>query len=118
MSAETAAYSTLSGSAPVTALVGTRIYPDIVPQEHPLPAIALARIDTEYVTTIHGGEALASFVTLEVHCLASSRAAAEQLADTVELAIPAGGFRLIGRQPHYDAEAEVCAAVLTVGYWQ
>ena len=41
MSAETIIYSTLSGSAPVTALVSTRIYPDFLAQEIVLPAIVI-----------------------------------------------------------------------------
>jgi hypothetical protein len=57
MSAETVAYAALSAAAAVTTLVSTRIYPDFVPQEKTLPAVAINRAATEYITTIHSQHA-------------------------------------------------------------
>ena len=42
MSAETVLYSTLTGASAVTAIVATRIYPDVVPLEVELPCVAYA----------------------------------------------------------------------------
>lgn len=117
MSAETVLYATLSAAAGVTAIVNTRIYPDQVPQEAALPAIAFARAETEFVNTIHG-DTVAKRATLEVWCMAPGRAAAEALGDAVESAGRAAGFMPSGRRPEFDDEAETWAAVLTVDYWE
>ena len=39
MSAESELYAALSGHAALTALVSTRIYPDAIPEDKPLPAV-------------------------------------------------------------------------------
>ncbi len=119
MSAETSAYSALSGAGAVTALVDTRIYPDFVPQEKTLPAIAIARTETEYVTTIHSGTPVAAEVTLDVHCMAATRAGAEALADAALAALGAATFTLQGRTPQFDPEGpELFSTVLTVNFWE
>lgn len=118
MSAETQAYTVLSGAAAVTAIVGTRIYPDAVPQEQAFPSVALLRTDTEYVTTIHSGVPLAAKVTLDVWCMAAGRKAAEDLADAVETALGGNSFNMAGRRPEFDEETNIHSTVLTVFYWQ
>jgi hypothetical protein len=118
MSAETTAYSTLSAAGTVTALVVDRIYPDYVPEEHILPAVAIARSDTNYVTTIHSGVPVASQVLLEIWCLAENRREAEGLADAVEPVMGAAGFYPTGRRTEFDKDAEVWATVIDVSYWQ
>lgn len=114
MSAEQVAYATLSAAAAVTALVDTRIYPDFVPQEKTLPAVAMARASTEYVTTIHSGLPAAAIVNLELWCMAASRAAAEDLATKVIAALAPVTNAVIERLPEFDAETEVFATVVTV----
>jgi hypothetical protein len=47
MSAETELYAALSGAAGITALVGSRIYPDAIPEEVALPALVFSRQATE-----------------------------------------------------------------------
>ena len=46
MNIEEALYSKLTGDAGVAALVSTRIYPNVVPQDIALPAVAYQRIST------------------------------------------------------------------------
>jgi hypothetical protein len=116
VSAETALYSALSGAAPVTAIVGSAIYPDIAPQEVSLPCIAFSRTDTQYINTIHGSAA-ASIATLETWCMATGRADAEALADAALSAAQAAGFTAIGRRTELDVESEVWATVLAVEYF-
>jgi hypothetical protein len=119
MSAETSTYSTLSGAAGVTALVGTRIYPDVVPQEKALPAIAIARTETEFINTIHNAAPLGSFVELEIWCMAETRTGAEAVADAVKAAfIATTGFMLKNRRPEFDAEHQVYSTVLTVEFFE
>jgi hypothetical protein len=118
MSAETVCYATLSGAAPVTAITGERIYPDFVPDDKTLPAIAMNRMATEYVNTIHTNAAVASNVTLEVWCMASTRSGAEQLGDVTDSALSSGGFLALDRRPEFDVESETFAVVITVSVWQ
>ena len=44
MSAETALYAVLAAYAPLTALVSTRIYPDAIPEDKPLPAVVYSHM--------------------------------------------------------------------------
>jgi hypothetical protein len=83
MSAETVAYAALSAAPAVTTLVGTRIYPDFVPQEKTLPAVAINRAATEYITTI---PAARRWVDRDARGLVHglyTRSAAEGVADAV-----------------------------------
>src|SRR5574340_866601 len=114
MKAETVAYDTLIANSTVAGMVGNKVYPDFVPAEKTLPAVAITRTNTEPLKTIHSNIALAYNVTLEMWCLHSSRALAEELADAVELASAPAGFSLEKRVPEFDAEAVVWATVLTV----
>ena len=51
--------------AGVTTLVGTRIYPELVPLEQEPPFVAYSRTGTEYLTTIHSGVPLGADVTID-----------------------------------------------------
>lgn len=113
MSAETVAYAALSAAPAVTGLVSSRIYPDFVPQEKTLPAVAINRAATEYITTIHASTPLGAIATLEVWCMASTRSAAEALATAVVATLAAAQFSITNRAPEFDAETEVFAAVIT-----
>lgn len=116
MSAETVAYSTLSGASGVTNISGTRIYPDFVPSEIAVPAVAISRVNTEYTTTIHSGVPVGVDVILEIWCMADTRKVAEQLADAVVSAMGTAGFVMQDRSPEFDSESKIFAAVLTVRY--
>lgn len=54
MSAETGLVNLLKGDTAVAALVGTRIYPNVIPQDAALPAIAYQVISSETGYS-HGG---------------------------------------------------------------
>lgn len=116
MSAETLLYSTLSGAAAVTAIVSTRIYPDVVPQDATLPCVAFNRIDTVYHTTIHSAVPVAETAILEITCMSSTRVNADALADAVLAAVGAAGYVPSGRRGEIDAENALWASVLTVEY--
>ena len=121
MSAETALFAALSGAPAVTAIVGagaaTRIYPDVVPQEIELPAVAFLRGATEYVHTL-SALAVDQRATLDVICLAETRLAAEQLGDAVEAACVSARQPPASRRADYDHENGIWATVLTVDVWQ
>lgn len=118
MSAETEAYAALKNDSAVAAIVGSRIYPDFVPQDKTLPAISLTVTDTDPVTTIHSNTPVGYHVTMEAWCLSSSRASAEDLATKAVAALAGAGFVITNRVPEYDPEAEVWATVVTVMFWQ
>lgn len=116
MSAENTLYSTLSGASGVTAIVGTAIYPDILPQDAEVPAVAFARTGTEFVSTIHAAAPLGASVTLEISCIARTREDADALADAVETAASAGGFVIADRQAQLDLETDLWATMLSAIY--
>jgi hypothetical protein len=116
MSAETQINDALRTNGALAAVVSTRIYPDFLAQEITLPAVVFQRAATEYVTTIHDGTVHDALVTLEVWCLATSRLAAEQLADLVEGAI-AGTFLPLDRRPEFDAETLTFSTVVACSVW-
>lgn len=120
MSAETVAYALLVGSPGVTHLTGTRVYPDFIPVDKTLPAVALTRTpEVEYVYTIHDNTVQAARVELEAYCMASSRAEAEALADAVLALLTSDQFAASGRRPSFDPEQpELFVTVLTFTYWE
>jgi len=54
MGIEAGIYSRLSGSTAVTALVGTRVYPQVVPQGASYPNVRFAVISDEVVNALGG----------------------------------------------------------------
>jgi len=118
MSAETEAYAVLATAGTVTSITGTRIYPDFVPEDKELPAIAITRTGTEYINTIHGAAPALAIATLELWCMASSRSDAESLADAARDAIAVSDFTVTGRRPEYEPEEKLFAAVITADFWE
>lgn len=104
MSAESTLYGWLDADAGLAALVGERIYPDVIPQDQPLPAVAFARTQTEPIATIHG-TVPASFVGMQIQCWAATRAIAEQVADAVVAALLAHGEIFTARDVLFDADS-------------
>ena len=108
MSAESTLYGWLAAHAALTTLVGgavtPRIYPDVVPGDQALPAVAYARSGTEPITTIHGTIA-GRFVDLQVQCWAETRPEAEAVADAVEGALLAAGELSVNRAVLFDTES-------------
>lgn len=117
MSAEASLYSALTGDTSVMLLVDDRVYPDVLPQDKALPAVAYSRIGTEYVNTIHG-TSLASKATLDVFCMAERREDAEDICNAVEEVSRVADFITTGRRAEFDADQLLWAAVLTVEFWE
>lgn len=86
MSIETGLYSKLAGTAGVAALVGTRIYPQVVPQEQDLPALAYQRISGAPRYT-HSGDAGLTRARFQITCLAATYAGVKALAAVVRAAL-------------------------------
>lgn len=83
-----AVYSKLSTTAGVTALVSTRIYPDLMPQPPTLPAVVYQMISNDREERHRGatGDARPRF---QITCWATTAIAAGNLANQVRLAIMA-----------------------------
>lgn len=74
----------------VSALIGTRLYPLVLPQDPTYPAIVLTRVSGVREHS-HDGPSLLSTSRLQLDCIAPTAAAAKNVADKVRLALD--GFR-------------------------
>lgn len=113
MSAETSLNSLLSGNAGVTALVSTRIYPDVLPEECAYPALVFARAGTEPIMTIHGARR-GAFVDLSIACWARTRSSADAVAAAVIAAIVTTGDAPSGPEAGYDPDTGLYASTVGV----
>lgn len=115
MSAETDFRGLLAAYAPLTALVGTRIAQNAVPQGAALPYIAyVAQHQPEYGldNTLH-----ASAVTITCECWADTAAAADAVADHVQAAVEADDRVITARASSFDPDVGLDATVLSVEWW-
>lgn len=112
MSVETDFYSLLSAAAGVTALVGTRIYPDALPEECDYPAAVFARARTDEVRSV-SGQVFGADVDLQVGCWAETRAAADAVAVAIE-ALLTGTWVRTAREAVFDPQSGLYATNLTV----
>jgi hypothetical protein len=74
--------SYLVANAGVLALVSTRIYPDIVPQNATLPAVAISKISTRHDHTLSNFAGLAH-CRLQIDCYSVTRLQANSVAEAV-----------------------------------
>lgn len=111
MSAETELYALLSSAAGLTALVGTRIYPDAIPEDAVLPAVVYARTSTEPVLSV-SGQKFAETARLSVSAWAKTRTAAAAAADQIEAALLAAWQPASNRSSVFDGEVGLYAATV------
>lgn len=83
---EDAIYSLLSGSAPVAALVGTRIYRVKMPDNPQLPAITYQTIYGEPTESFSGFSGLSQPI-MRVDCWGKTAGSTQDLAEKVRLAL-------------------------------
>lgn len=82
MTISTAIFSRLSGDATVSGLVGTRIYPQTLPQEPTYPAITYDRVSTRAIQCRGNGSYKAS--RWQFDCYAITYLGAEALGQAIE----------------------------------
>jgi len=111
MSAESKIYSILAAAPAVVALVGQRIYPDLIPERVTLPYIGFERVGTDPIRTMHG-TILADDCQMVVACWAATRTAAEALADAVAAAMQSAGELYDARGGELDEATGRLAATL------
>jgi len=76
----------LTDDTDIAAIVATRVYPIILPQNPTMPAITYQRISTPRVSSTTGPSGLAS-PRIQVDCWAETYAAVKALSDTVRTAV-------------------------------
>lgn len=88
-------YSALATYAGVTAIVGERIYPVVLPQGGTFPAISYQRIDTDPVNDFDGWDTLDNLL-MQIECWSEGHLECRQLATQVKAAFAAAtGFSAI-----------------------
>lgn len=112
MSAESVLYGYLSGHAPLTALVGTRIYPDAMPEETPMPAAVFARLSTDPTYNI-GGTLLCEDVQMSVAGWAKTRGEADAIGVAIVGAMAANQQSTAGRESGFDPEVGLYVSTIT-----
>jgi hypothetical protein len=111
VSAESILYTALN-VAGVTAIVGTEMHPDYLPEKTTYPAIVYARASTEpidSISSVHFGD----FVTFTISAWAKTRTQADQAADATEVALRAAGHSVTGREAGFDPETGLMASTIT-----
>lgn len=84
MSAEAVMYALMTGASSVTAIVGTRIYPVVLPEGKDLPALVLEHVSTYRPPVIdaYAGTHLTA-TRMQCNCLAVSHTVCRNLANAV-----------------------------------
>ena len=114
MSAQANVYAALAAAAAVTAIVGTRIYPDEAPEdtEPPLVIHQATSIEPEYA--LDGALAFRRSI-VSLTCWAATRAQANALADACAAALVSATMRWSGRDDSvFDVETGNYASVIAV----
>jgi hypothetical protein len=86
MNIEEAIYSKLTGDAGVSALVSTRVYPNVVPQDIAMPAVAYQRISTVR-DMAHDGPLGIAHARFQFTISASSYSSARNVANAIRAAV-------------------------------
>lgn len=87
MDARTAIYALLSASTAVGAIVGTRIYPTVVPQDQPMPALVYQRVSAVEPGQIDGQGVALVQARIQMTALAESFATCAALLDAARQAV-------------------------------
>lgn len=112
MSVESDFYSAMVGNGSVTALVATRIYPDVLPEECVYPAIVFSRARTDRIVSV-SGNFFGADVDIAVGCWAKTRAVADAVAAAALAALPSDAWTTPGPDAAYDPETGLYATLLT-----
>jgi hypothetical protein len=92
---ETSIFSTLTGASAVSAIVGTRVYPLVLPQKAALPAISYLRVSGAQELSLSGHSGLES-PRIQIDCWATTYAQAKALSAAVQAAMLASSAFKVG----------------------
>lgn len=116
MSAETDLYATLSASSALATIVGSRIYPDAIPEDQAPPAVVYQRANTAPVVTING-VALAEEVRFSITAWAKTRATADSAADAIAAALVVADHQAADRAAGIDPDTGLFATSVDVEWF-
>lgn len=116
MSIESDVYDALSGAAGLAALVSTRIYPNAIAQGVDLPAVAFARVETEYLNTLAPATAMKR-ARIAVQAWGPVQADVEAVGDAIEAAMLAVNVPPEGRFATFDAEMGLYGVTVEFDWW-
>ena len=105
MSIETDLYTTLSNDSGVTALISTRIYPNLAPEGVTHPYVTYQVVTGERLSTIAGVDD-AKRKRIQINCHADTYASAKDLAAAVEAALEGDGYLAFERD-FYDPDTQI-----------
>lgn len=117
MTAEEIVAQALSTWPQLTASIGTRIYPDIAPQDVELPYIVYTRSGSEPAYTIHGPKA-AELANMSVQIWNKSRFSVDQIGLEVVKAMNAHECFHTNHFGGYEADTELYAAQFDFSVWE
>ena len=116
MSAETDLYAALSASSALASLVGTRIYPDAIPEDQALPAVVYQRAGTDKINTIHGA-AIAEDVRFSITAWSKTRTTADSVAAALSAALEAAAHQSGDQSGGIDQETGLFATSIDVEWF-
>lgn len=116
MSAETALYAVLAAYAPLTALVSTRIYPDAIPEDKPLPAVVYS-VESANPEVCLNNSIAATATRFRIVGWGVTRTAASGVGDQIVAALLADGVPYDNRFSGFDAEVGQFADVTEITWW-
>ena len=111
MTIETDLYSTLSGDAGVSALVSTRIYPNLAPESAGNPLLVYSTVAENRVDTLPGTNDMRRSM-MQISCHADTYAAAKGLAEAVFTALAGNGY-LESAVDFYQPDIQVHTVAIT-----
>lgn len=116
---EASIFTTLTGASGVSAIVGSRVYPIILPQKTTLPAITYLRVSGAQEISLSGHSGLES-PRIQVDCWATSYAQAKSLAAAVQAAMIASTAFKVGSvsdRDLFDDETNVFRVSIDFNVW-
>jgi hypothetical protein len=116
MSAETTLYGILTGYSALTALVGNRIYPDVIAQGEALPALIYRKMGSDPYATLDGVVGITSY-RFAVAAWAMKKDDAENVCDKVVAALAASVIPIEARMGDFDTEVGLFGAIVEFDMW-
>jgi len=111
MTIETDLYTTLSGNAGLSALVSTRIYPNLVPPNTANPCIDYSTVAESRVDTLAGISDMRRSM-IQISCHADTYASAKGVAEAVFSALDGNGY-LESAVDYYDPGTQTHTVAIT-----
>ncbi len=116
MSAETDLYAVLAGSAGLAALVSTRIYPDAIPEDQPLPSVVYS-VESANPEACLDSSIAATATRFRIVGWGKTRTSASGVGDQIVAALLAIGVPYDNRFSGFDAEVGQFADVTEITWW-